>query len=129
MDELSTVSFPEPHTELKPACNVDHEAAMVVMRASSPTAADTDWAVELQPPHAVAALEPGRSSMRSQSNLSCVQMVATGTDRVDIPITVAHLQGLELDGGHPLLLTAYGAYGMCADTGFEAKRLSLLERG
>lgn len=129
MDRLSTVSLGKSYTELQSACNVDFEAPALAVRASSPTAADTDWGVELQPPHAVTALHPGHSSMHSRMELSCMRTVAMGADGAEIPITVAHAHGLALDGSHPLLLTAYGAYGMCADTGFEPKRLSLLERG
>ena len=48
-------------------------------------------------------------------------------DGTAVPITLVYKEGSEQPGA--LLLTAYGAYRMCADTSFKAERLSLLERG
>ena len=48
---------------------------------------------------------------------------------MQIPVTIAHRQGLELDSSNPALMTVYGAYGYCLDTGFQPEQLSLLERG
>ena len=44
-------------------------------------------------------------------------------------MTLVHKRGLKLDGSHPALMTVYGAYGECLETGFESERLSLLEQG
>ena len=44
-----------------------------------------------------------------------------------MPITLAYRQAG--DWPRPLLLTGYGAYGMCAETTFKPERLSLLDRG
>ena len=46
-----------------------------------------------------------------------------------VPMTVIHRTGLPLDGSHPALMTVYGAYGLCLETGFEPERLALLDRG
>ena len=48
---------------------------------------------------------------------------------IQVPITVVHSKTLPLDGGAPLLLTAYGAYGECLDPDFAPERLSLLTSG
>ena len=48
-------------------------------------------------------------------------------DGTKVPITLIYKEGRQQPGA--LLLTAYGAYGMCADTSFKPERLSLLERG
>ena len=44
-------------------------------------------------------------------------------------MTLIHKKGLCLDGSHPVLMTAYGAYGLCLDAAFESERLALLARG
>lgn len=44
-------------------------------------------------------------------------------------MTLVHKRGLKLDGSHPALMSVYGAYGECMETGFESERLSLLEQG
>ena len=54
-------------------------------------------------------------------------MTAASSDSAAVPLTIAYREGAGRPG--PLLLTAYGAYGMCADTGFRPETVSLLERG
>ncbi|MCC9073965.1 S9 family peptidase [Flavobacterium sp. F-65] len=54
---------------------------------------------------------------------------ATATDGVKVPISIVYRKGLEKNGKNPLLLYAYGSYGMTMDTYFSSTRLSLLDRG
>jgi oligopeptidase B len=54
---------------------------------------------------------------------------ATAGDGSLVPISVVYRQGLSRDGTHPLLLVGYGAYGSSSEPGFDARRLSLLDRG
>ncbi|HUY84176.1 MAG TPA: S9 family peptidase [Steroidobacteraceae bacterium] len=54
--------------------------------------------------------------------------VAAG-DGAAIPVSVVRRRDTPLDGTAPLLLYAYGAYGLCVDPAFSISRLSLLDRG
>jgi oligopeptidase B len=54
---------------------------------------------------------------------------ATAADGVQVPISLVHRKGLVLDGQNPTLLYGYGSYGATWDAFFDAKRISLLERG
>jgi len=54
---------------------------------------------------------------------------ATATDGTKVPISVIYKKGLKKDGKNPLLLYAYGSYGMSMDAYFSSTRLSLLDRG
>ncbi|KGN33130.1 protease [Knoellia sinensis KCTC 19936] len=54
---------------------------------------------------------------------------ATASDGTQVPISIVHRSGLEPDGSHPGLLTAYGAYEHSSDPYFSVARLSLLDRG
>jgi oligopeptidase B len=54
---------------------------------------------------------------------------ATAADGVEIPISLVHRNDLALDGGNPALLRGYGAYGASWDPYFDAKHISLLDRG
>ncbi len=54
---------------------------------------------------------------------------ATAADGVSVPISVVHRVGIEPDGSHPGLVTAYGAYEISSDPYFSVARLSLLDRG
>ena len=48
---------------------------------------------------------------------------------MQVPVTIAHRRGLKLNGSNPALMTVYGAYGHCLDTGFQPEQLSVLDRG
>ena len=50
-------------------------------------------------------------------------------DGVQVPISVLHARGIDLDGSHRCLLTAYGAYGISNEPRFVPSRLSLVDRG
>jgi oligopeptidase B len=54
---------------------------------------------------------------------------ATAPDGTRVPVSLVHRRGIKLDGDNPLLLYAYGAYGMSTDPGFHSIRISLLDRG
>lgn len=62
-----------------------------------------------------------------RSEYECKALTATSADGIAVPITLAYKKGAGRPS--PLLLTAYGAYGMCADTSFKPERVSLLKRG
>ena len=54
---------------------------------------------------------------------------ATATDGTKVPISIVYRKGLKKDGNNPLLLYAYGSYGVTMDTYFSSTRLSILDRG
>ena len=54
---------------------------------------------------------------------------ATASDGTKNPISLVYKKDLKLDGSRPLLLDAYGSYGIPRNVGFSSNRLSLLDRG
>ncbi|MGZ9676132.1 S9 family peptidase [Flavobacterium sp. GNP001] len=54
---------------------------------------------------------------------------ATAKDGTKVPISMVYRKGLNKDGKNPLLLYAYGSYGVTMDTYFSSTRLSILDRG
>ncbi|MFC1887385.1 S9 family peptidase [Candidatus Cloacimonadota bacterium] len=57
------------------------------------------------------------------------KIYAVAADGVQIPITITYRNDTLLEGGNPLLLNGYGAYGDSYDPYFSNSRLSLLDRG
>ncbi|KAI8905050.1 prolyl oligopeptidase [Gorgonomyces haynaldii] len=62
------------------------------------------------------------------------RLFATGHDGTAVPLSIVYrrdLLGMNMPNPqfNPLLLHAYGAYGMCLNTTFSTSRLSLLDRG
>ena len=54
---------------------------------------------------------------------------ATATDGTKVPISMVYRKEIKKDGSNPLLLYAYGSYGISMDPYFSSTRLSLLDRG
>lgn len=54
---------------------------------------------------------------------------ATAQDGTKVPISMVYKKDLKKDGKNPLLLYAYGSYGVSMDPYFSSSRLSLLDRG
>lgn len=50
-------------------------------------------------------------------------------DNKDVPITIVHKKGIQLDGTNPTLLTAYGGYGVVSSPSFSSALLCFLEKG
>jgi oligopeptidase B len=57
------------------------------------------------------------------------RLFATAKDGTKIPISIVYKKGFPKDGNGPLLLYAYGSYGISSDPYFSSIRLSLLNRG
>ena len=62
-------------------------------------------------------------------NYTTERMFATAKDGTKIPISIVYKNGFNKDGRAPLLLYAYGSYGISMDASFSSVRLSLLNRG
>ena len=54
---------------------------------------------------------------------------ATAPDGTKVPISLVYKKGVWRDGSNPCLLYGYGSYGASMSPAFDAKRLSLLDRG
>jgi oligopeptidase B len=64
-----------------------------------------------------------------KSNYIEKRVWANAKDGVKIPISLVYQKDVTLDGSNPLLLYAYGSYGVTIDPYFSSTRLSLLDRG
>ena len=54
---------------------------------------------------------------------------ATAADGTKVPVSLVYRKDLKLDGSRPMLLNAYGSYGIPSNVSFSSGRLSLLDRG
>ncbi|QZK90582.1 S9 family peptidase [Flavobacterium sp. CHNK8] len=64
-----------------------------------------------------------------KNNYTEERVWATATDGTKVPISMVYKKGLKKDGTNPVLLYAYGSYGVTMDTYFSSTRLSILDRG
>lgn len=54
---------------------------------------------------------------------------AKAADGAEVPVTVMRLANARLDGSEPVLLYGYGSYGSIAESTFDIRQLSLVDRG
>jgi oligopeptidase B len=64
-----------------------------------------------------------------RANYLSERVFATASDGTRIPVSMVYKKGTPRDGSSPLLLYAYGAYGVSTRTLFSSPRLTLLDRG
>jgi oligopeptidase B len=64
-----------------------------------------------------------------KNNYTEERLWATAADGTKIPMSVVYRKDINKDGKNPLLLYAYGSYGVTIDPYFSSTRLSLLDRG
>ena len=57
------------------------------------------------------------------------ELLAPPRDGVKVPLSIVYKKGLKRDGSAPLLLDAYGSYGITEDPGFLARYLPFLDLG
>ena len=60
---------------------------------------------------------------------SSEEVFATAADGTKVPLSIIYKKGLRRDGGAPVLLEAYGSYGITLDPGFLARWLPFLDLG
>ena len=64
-----------------------------------------------------------------KANYKSERLFATAADGTQIPMSVVYKRDVKLDGSAPMLLYAYGSYGIPISPTFSAGRLALLDRG
>ncbi|WP_299113295.1 S9 family peptidase [uncultured Winogradskyella sp.] len=63
------------------------------------------------------------------NNYESKRFFVTARDGVNVPVSLVHKKGLDINKNTPVLLYAYGSYGSSRDPSFSISRLSLLDRG
>jgi oligopeptidase B len=130
-DESHSVIFPEPTYAAFPAENHEYKAKLFRYSYQSLVTPNSvyDYDVETRESKLLKRVEvPGYDQAQYRSE----RLWATATDGTLIPISLVYRSrngGIERDGSHPCLLTAYGSYGFPYPVTFNSSRLSLLDRG
>ncbi len=123
------VEFPDPVYTFTPAANPEFDTRYVRFEYSS-----------LVTPRSTIDYEMGRHSWEVRKvqqipsgydagQFTSERLFAPAKDGSLVPISIVYRKGLVKDGSHPLLLEGYGSYGISHDPEFDARRLSLIERG
>jgi oligopeptidase B len=65
----------------------------------------------------------------SPDNYETRRYYVPARDGAEVPLTIVYRKGISQDGNNPLLLYAYGSYGISSDPRFNINAISLLDRG
>ncbi|HJZ48850.1 MAG TPA: S9 family peptidase [Roseiflexaceae bacterium] len=123
------VPFPEPVYTFTPGPN--EEFATTTLRFTYSSLVTPDSVIDYD-------MRAGTWQQRKQdeipsgydpSRYQSERIYATAADGAHVPISLVYPKSITRDGGNPMLLYGYGAYGFTIDPGFDSKRLSLLDRG
>ena len=123
------VAFPEPTYEVGPDANAEFRATAYRFRYQSLITPSSVYDYEmvsrerrlLKRTEVLGGYDPSR--YRSE------RVHATAPDGTRVPISLVCRMDTPRDGTSPMVLTAYGAYGMPYPVTFSSNRLSLLDRG
>lgn len=63
------------------------------------------------------------------ADLTSVEVKYPSYDATLVPLSIVYKKGIALDGSHPTILEAYGAYGITLDPNFDPTYIAWLERG
>jgi oligopeptidase B len=64
-----------------------------------------------------------------KNNYESKRLWVTAGDGTKVPVSLVYRKGFKQDGTSPMLLYAYGSYGMSRDPSFNSNIISLLDRG
>jgi oligopeptidase B len=129
VSNVSHVSFPDPVYAVEVGGNPEFETSLLRFAYSSlvtpESTVDYDvvagtWEVKKRQ-----VIPSGYDASQYVSE----RLYAAAPDGTQVPISLVYRVGLKRDGSHPLLLEGYGAYGFSFEASFDARRLSLLDRG
>jgi len=124
-----TIEFDEEAYTATPQANMDFDGAVCRYTYQSlvtpPSVYDYDMATQtpkvLKRQEVLGGYDPAKYESQ--------RLWATARDGVRVPISIVTKRGQPRDGSAPLLLYAYGSYGVPTPATFSSDRLSLLDRG
>ena len=123
------ITFPEPVYSYKRAENPESATQQLRLVYQSLTTADTTYDIDMETlAWTFRKQEPVLGGYNPEDYVT-ERHLATAVDGAQVPISLVYKKGMVQDGRAPCLLYGYGSYGANMEPRFDAKRLSLLDRG
>ena len=128
-DKHSRIQFPEP--VYSAGLNANREFKTNVLRYSYNSLVTPNSTFDYD-------MSTGKSTLLKQTevpggfdrnNYKSERVFATASDGTKVPMSMVYRKGVKMDGSAPMLLYAYGSYGISIPPTFSSSRLSLLDRG
>jgi oligopeptidase B len=123
------VTFPEPAYAVQPAKNAEFDATTYRFNYQSPITPqsvyeyglDTREQKLLKRTEVLGGYDPAKYAVE--------RIFVTAADGAKVPVTMVHRKDRDPKAKNPMLLYAYGSYGISIPDGFNSSRFSLIDRG
>ncbi|MFO0967473.1 MAG: S9 family peptidase [Gemmataceae bacterium] len=123
------VTFPEPVYEVAPEENPEFHTTLFRFSYQSLTTPKRIYELDLATGAKKLLKKQELPSGYDPDAYVSERVFAPTSDGARIPISLLYAKTVKRDGANPTLLYGYGAYGLPQPAGFNANRLSLLDRG
>lgn len=123
------ISFNEAAYDLGLSSGYEFDTPVLRFKYASPTTPDQILDYDLNTRQKTLRKTREVPSGHTPSDYIVERVMAPAHDGVSIPVTVLRHKTTPVDGSAPLLLYAYGSYGMTIPADFRTSRLSLVDRG
>jgi len=123
------IAFPEPVYAAGLAANREFNTNVVRYNYQSLTTPSSVFDYDMNTRKATLLKQQEVPGGFDKTNYKTERVFATAADGTKIPMSVVYRKTVKLDGSAPLLLYAYGSYGLSTPPTFSANRLALLDRG
>jgi len=121
------IQFPEP--VYAAGVSTNREFDTTVLRYNYQSLVTPSSVYDMNTSHATLMKQTEVPGGFDKANYKSERVFATASDGTQIPMSVVYKRNVKLDGTAPMLLYAYGSYGIPMSPTFSAGRLALLDRG
>ena len=122
------VATPEPVYDLATGTNREYDARAIQIQYTSLVTPISTYSYDMAT-RARTLVKQQPVNGYDPSQYESRRVWATVRDGAKVPVAMVFKKGTKLDGSAPMLLYAYGSYGISLDPGFSSNRLSILDRG
>ncbi len=122
------IETPEPVYTLSMGANAEYNADEIRFLYNSLVTPQSNYAYDMKSKKRTLLKQQevlGYDKARYESK----RIWVTARDGTKVPVALVYEKGTPMDGSAPMLLYAYGSYGISLDPTFSAPRVSLLSRG
>ena len=123
------IKTPESVYTMGMAANPEYDTPIVRYNYSSMITPNSTYEFDLKTRKSTLIKQQEIPSGYDKTQYETTRVWATARDGVKVPISVMMKKGTKLDGSAPMLLYAYGSYGISMTPSFSTSRLSLVDRG
>jgi oligopeptidase B len=125
----SRIEFPEPVYAAGLSINREFDSTVLRYSYQSLVTPSSVFDYDMKTGQAALLKQTDVPGGFDKANYKSERVFATASDGTKIPMSVVYKRSVKLDGSAPMLLYAYGSYGIPISPSFSASRLALLDRG